>query len=112
MAQVVEYLPSKREALSSNPSTIKKEIKNPSSQVCLLAGSLYLDIFKSDLQAGRVAQVVEHLPSKCVALSSNPSTTKKKKLPPSLLPIKLITMMSYGSPMPTSMRHHSGSFVY
>jgi hypothetical protein len=24
--------------------------------------------------------VVEHLPSKCEALSSNPSTTKKKKL--------------------------------
>jgi hypothetical protein len=26
-----------------------------------------------------VAQVVQHLPSKCEALSSNPSTTKKKK---------------------------------
>jgi hypothetical protein len=28
---------------------------------------------------GRVTQVVEHLPSKCEALNSNPSTTKKQK---------------------------------
>jgi hypothetical protein len=28
-------------------------------------------------RAGRVAQVVEYLPSKCKALSSNPSITKK-----------------------------------
>jgi hypothetical protein len=28
---------------------------------------------------GGVAPVVQHLPSKCKALSSNPSTTKKKK---------------------------------
>jgi hypothetical protein len=30
--------------------------------------------------AGRVTQVVECLPSKCEVLSSNPSTTKKKKM--------------------------------
>jgi hypothetical protein len=30
-------------------------------------------------KAGRVAQVVEHLPRKCEALNSNPSTAKKKK---------------------------------
>jgi hypothetical protein len=30
-------------------------------------------------RAGGVTQVVEHLPSKCEALSSNPITTKKKK---------------------------------
>jgi hypothetical protein len=30
--------------------------------------------------AGKVAQVVEHLPSKLKALSSNPSTEKKKKI--------------------------------
>jgi hypothetical protein len=29
--------------------------------------------------AGGVAQVIQHLPSKCEALSTNPSTTKKKK---------------------------------
>jgi hypothetical protein len=29
--------------------------------------------------AGGMAQVVGHLPSKCEALSSNPTTTKKKK---------------------------------
>jgi hypothetical protein len=29
-------------------------------------------------KAGRVDQVVEHLPSKCEALSSNPNTTIKK----------------------------------
>jgi hypothetical protein len=29
--------------------------------------------------AGGVAQGVEHLPSKCEALSANPCTTKKKK---------------------------------
>jgi hypothetical protein len=31
-------------------------------------------------RTSRVAQVAEHLPSKPEALSSNPSTTKKKKL--------------------------------
>jgi hypothetical protein len=31
------------------------------------------------LRAGRVAQVVEHLPSKCETQSSNPSTNEKKK---------------------------------
>jgi hypothetical protein len=30
-----------------------------------------------NFEAGDVAQVVEHLPSKCKALSSNPSTAKK-----------------------------------
>jgi hypothetical protein len=30
-------------------------------------------------RAGTVAQVVEHLPTKCKALSSNPTPTKKKK---------------------------------
>jgi hypothetical protein len=36
-------------------------------------------IVKSDLWTGRVAQVVDSLLSKCEALSSNPSTTKKRK---------------------------------
>jgi hypothetical protein len=31
------------------------------------------------LWSGRVIQVVEHLPSKCEALGSNPSTAKKKE---------------------------------
>jgi hypothetical protein len=30
-------------------------------------------------RAGRVSQVVQYLPSRCEALSSNPSTGKKKK---------------------------------
>jgi hypothetical protein len=34
---------------------------------------------KEKERAGRVAQVVEHLPSKCEALSSNSSIVKKKK---------------------------------
>jgi hypothetical protein len=34
---------------------------------------------KKPNRAGRVAQVVDRLPSKCEALSSNPSTTQKKK---------------------------------
>jgi hypothetical protein len=34
---------------------------------------------KGQDSAGEVAQVVECLPSKCEALNSNPSTTKKKK---------------------------------
>jgi hypothetical protein len=34
---------------------------------------------KGYLGAGRVAQVVEHLPSNLKALSSNLSTTRKKK---------------------------------
>jgi hypothetical protein len=32
-----------------------------------------------EARAGRKVQVVEHLPSKLYALSSNPSTTKKYK---------------------------------
>jgi hypothetical protein len=31
------------------------------------------------MRAGRVAQVVEHLPINCEALSSNSNTAKKKK---------------------------------
>jgi hypothetical protein len=34
---------------------------------------------KNKAKKGWVTQVVEHLPSKCEALSSNPSATKKKK---------------------------------
>jgi hypothetical protein len=34
---------------------------------------------KGDSRAGRVAQVVGHLPSKCEAISSNPSATNKKR---------------------------------
>jgi hypothetical protein len=34
---------------------------------------------KTHKRAGGVAQVVDHLPSKCEALSSNPSTEFKKK---------------------------------
>jgi hypothetical protein len=33
----------------------------------------------TEKRAGRVAQVIECLPSKCETLSSNPSTIKKKK---------------------------------
>jgi hypothetical protein len=36
-------------------------------------------ILKLFVRAGRVAQVVEHLPSKCDAPSSNPSTAKPNK---------------------------------
>jgi hypothetical protein len=35
-------------------------------------------LFKKN-EAGKVAQVVDRLPSKCKALSSKPSATKKKK---------------------------------
>jgi hypothetical protein len=35
-----------------------------------------------DTKAGGVAQVLEHLPSKCEALCSNPTTTKKKRSSP------------------------------
>jgi hypothetical protein len=49
--QATEYLLSKCETLSLNPSATKKKKKK--SMV---------------LRAGRVAQVVEHLPSKCKAL--------------------------------------------
>jgi hypothetical protein len=35
---------------------------------------------KKKKRAGDVTQVVQHLPSKHIFLSSNPSTTKKKKL--------------------------------
>jgi hypothetical protein len=35
--------------------------------------------YSTQKSAGGVAQVVKSLPSKCEALSANPSTTKKKK---------------------------------
>jgi hypothetical protein len=38
------------------------------------------DLFSNTkYKAGKVAQAAEHLPSTCEALSSNPSTTRKKK---------------------------------
>jgi hypothetical protein len=39
----------------------------------------FLESAKQLSRAGRVAQVVERLPSKCEALNLSPSTTKKKK---------------------------------
>jgi hypothetical protein len=36
-------------------------------------------LYKRKCGAGGVAQVIESLPSKCEALSSNPITSKKKK---------------------------------
>jgi hypothetical protein len=35
--------------------------------------------YPTQKMASRVAQVIQHLPSKCEALSLNPNTTKKKK---------------------------------
>jgi hypothetical protein len=58
---VVECLPTKVKALSSNLSTETKEKEKKN-------------------QTGGMAQEIEHLPSKCGALSSNPSATKKKFL--------------------------------
>jgi hypothetical protein len=37
------------------------------------------NIYLKNQPAGGVAQVVEHLPSKCEAPSTNPSVSKKKK---------------------------------
>jgi hypothetical protein len=42
--------------------------------------SIWVNLLKSRKRAGRVAQVVRYPPSKCEAMSSNPSTTSKKKL--------------------------------
>jgi hypothetical protein len=36
-------------------------------------------LLKRQLGTGRMAQVIEHLPSKCEVLSSNHSSTKQKK---------------------------------
>jgi hypothetical protein len=41
--------------------------------------SLGFCLNKREKRAGRMAQMVEYLPRKCEAPSSNPSTTKKKK---------------------------------
>jgi hypothetical protein len=70
VAQAAECLPSKHEALSSNPSTIKKNyIKKQNS-----TGKI-----PKVKRAEGLAQMFEHLPSKYEALSSHPSTTQKKK---------------------------------
>jgi hypothetical protein len=53
-------------------------------------GLLFLSLLakiKSSIWADRAAQVAEHLPSKCQALSSNPSTAKKKKKKYVFLPV-------------------------
>jgi hypothetical protein len=39
--------------------------------------AVFIYLNNSKFQAGRMAQAVQHLPSKRVALSSNPSATKK-----------------------------------
>jgi hypothetical protein len=56
VSQVVDYLLCKYEVLGLNLSPIKKKKKEEE---------------KSHLQAGRLTQVVEHLPSKYMVLSSN-----------------------------------------
>jgi hypothetical protein len=48
----------------------------PSLPVFMAAFSHVIKVF---LRAGRVTQVVEHLPSKCETLSSNPSTMHTQK---------------------------------
>jgi hypothetical protein len=40
---------------------------------------LYLKKISKEKKTGGMAQVVEHMPSKCKPLSSIPSTTKRKK---------------------------------
>jgi hypothetical protein len=52
-----------------------------SAELCepILSKKLTQNIQKSHISAGRVAQVVECLPSKCEALRSSPNTAKKKK---------------------------------
>jgi hypothetical protein len=98
VAQVAE--PSKPEALSSNPNPSAAKIKdqmpvvhncNPNysrssdQEDCgskpAQANSLQDPILKkkSQKRAGGVAQVVEHLPTKCEALNSNPITKKHIK---------------------------------
>jgi hypothetical protein len=66
---VVEPLPSKSKALTSNPSTtrVRGEERIVDSR----------EVFKIIQRAGRVAQIVGHLPSKCEGLSSNSTTAKK-----------------------------------
>jgi hypothetical protein len=66
---LVEWL--KVKALSSTPSTAKKKKKKKKS---------------TQNRGGRMGQVVEHLPSKCEALSSNCSITNKNKM-------KVITLL-------------------
>jgi hypothetical protein len=47
----------------------------------------------TSLMGWGMAQVVDHLPSKCEALNSNPSTTKKKKKATSLIPIAILEIL-------------------
>jgi hypothetical protein len=45
--------------------------------MCFVPSETHVEIWSS--RAGGVAQAVEHLPSKCEALSSSPSTAKVNK---------------------------------
>jgi hypothetical protein len=69
---VVEYLPKKLEALSSNSSTA------PPPRKRLMYNAYFGKRRKTNIYAGSVAQAVECLPCKCKAQNSNPSTHKKK----------------------------------
>jgi hypothetical protein len=61
-------------------------IFNTSTWILIIISNLALEYFHLDLfyilsfRAGDMAQVVKYLPSKCKALSSNPSTERKKSL--------------------------------
>jgi hypothetical protein len=88
MAQVVKCLPSKYETLSSKPqreggweegkkgNTVLNWARmhsRPSSAPLISWGQF------NNQSAGAMAQVVERLPSKCEALSLNPSAAPQKK---------------------------------
>jgi hypothetical protein len=96
MAQVVEHLPSKPKALSSNPSTTKKKSTPYLAGHWWLTPVILIERLKSGRSLGKanlrdpiskinrakwtggVAQMVERLLCKCEALRSNSPPQKKK----------------------------------
>jgi hypothetical protein len=67
-------------AHTSNPSYfVGKDQEDHSSRPHWAKSKTLSQKYPTQKWAGRVAQVVQCLPGKCEALSSNPNTTKKKK---------------------------------
>jgi hypothetical protein len=72
LSQVVECLPSKREALTSTPSTAKKKKQNNKTKQNTSV------TFKANSGAYRYSLVIEHWPSLHEVLGLIPSTTKNE----------------------------------
>jgi hypothetical protein len=75
---VVECLPNKFQALSSNPNTTKSKTNKPKNYIEISSHPFRKAfVMERNNKTGEVAEVVQCLPNKHEVLSSNPTNTKK-----------------------------------